>query len=53
MNFRFLGPRARPTPFEFCACGMAYTTYWAHRETKQHKDKLREWRKESREQRAA
>jgi hypothetical protein len=34
--------------WEFCACGLAFTTYKTHKETKQHKDALKRWRKEAR-----
>lgn len=51
IKYRFLGPLKRLTPWQACACGMAFTTYWAHRETKHHKDAMKKWRREEREQR--
>jgi len=51
VKFRILGPVHRRTKIEYCACGLAYTTYWAHRETAQHKAAMRRWRKAEREQR--
>jgi hypothetical protein len=46
---KMLGPRVRLTPIERCACGLSFTTYWRHRQTKQHKDAVKRWRREARQ----
>jgi len=45
---KVIGPMTRLTPFERCACGLAYTSYKVHRETKHHKAALLRWRQEAR-----
>ncbi len=41
---KFYGPQSRVSPVDQCICGLAFTHYWAHRETGHHKRVMREQR---------